>query len=362
MTDAQVSEQSSAAGGMLAFDSATIATYLQTFHIELLLILFLAAYGAFYLRGNSRNQHLAHTYAKALFSSFKNQFAYFGDGKGHLLIQDSPSQYWFYASGRVHFESLAVGIQLKRRMDIVGLLTDEVTAASHDRVVFTAQVSAEAAPKFVLLAGHTKRLAALSQDRGDVASFAGRGPVNSRKLAGLEDLAILCESTAIAEALFEPAGVIDAVAGLLRDGALVSLHISDQPSVAFDAMPKGTPPRLQVTMVMNLIPELRAGQSEAEAITKAATTAGELAIYLVDRIATMDLPANVVSQLAKKRTAVTDGLLHKERQEQSQARRQERIDAQLEQAKSQGGDALEKLENKLKKKEQKKMVKNLKVR
>eukprot|EP01012_Entosiphon_sulcatum_P042451 TRINITY_DN5648_c0_g1_i1.p2 TRINITY_DN5648_c0_g1~~TRINITY_DN5648_c0_g1_i1.p2 ORF type:complete len:368 (+),score=59.76 TRINITY_DN5648_c0_g1_i1:1202-2305(+) len=94
---------------------------------EIVLIALLISYGVNYFIGNRKNEAIARAWVSEFGRVLEEQFAHLGFGgpdkpDGALLLKESASHYFFYASGRTNCDYLLVTLELRQRQDLFSLL------------------------------------------------------------------------------------------------------------------------------------------------------------------------------------------------------------------------------------------------
>jgi hypothetical protein len=80
--------------------------------LELIVISLIILYVAFYYWGKKKNLSIAKAWAFNARKCMESQFAQLGYDKGHLLLENSPEEYAFYASGRQYCRYLYANLQV----------------------------------------------------------------------------------------------------------------------------------------------------------------------------------------------------------------------------------------------------------
>lgn len=107
-----------ASGGRVLTSASTASSVMQSFRLEnfyteIVVLAMFAFYLVNFLVGRNRNNEIAKAWTQANHQLMDSNFSYVGDGKGHLLIKDSQSDYIFYASGRVNCRSLTTKLTVR---------------------------------------------------------------------------------------------------------------------------------------------------------------------------------------------------------------------------------------------------------
>eukprot|EP01029_Cantina_marsupialis_P027595 TRINITY_DN773071_c0_g1_i1.p1 TRINITY_DN773071_c0_g1~~TRINITY_DN773071_c0_g1_i1.p1 ORF type:complete len:414 (+),score=129.68 TRINITY_DN773071_c0_g1_i1:137-1378(+) len=301
-------------------------------------------YVVIYLVGSRKNRNLAQNFIHKFEDLFMNQFAEIGmtAGPGKLLIEESGESYRFLASGRRFCEGLMVHIDLKKRQDLISTVM-EIFMKSEDIVRVEIPMKEEAMKLMTLAIAQKRDIKKLHKDTPDLADLAAA--IQTKKFENTK-LAALCENKEMLETVLTN----KIVAALVANQKLVrKIHISD--AIVSDYMKRFT------TTTKMLVFEF----ALPEDIEQLAPLM-EMALFFIDHIAAIRFSPAVITKSKQKRRLIQERKFkeqHAERTEAAKKRKEEREEKKLESLK--GADKAEYRE-KLKQRQMKKRMNNMKVR
>ncbi|KAJ1978908.1 Coiled-coil domain-containing protein 47 [Dimargaris xerosporica] len=291
---------------------------LTQFLPELGIILVFVLFGVCYLRGARYNRQAAQTIAAALKPYFESQFSYLGNGET-FVMEDDPSSYILYGSGRRHCISATGYLQLLGRHDLLRSVLSWFTYST-DTLELEVTLPAEEIPPFVFGLVPHKDAKSVVTTRYDIVTFTtqtkldiapaaeGASKPRSRKYA------VFSESDDHYDQLLDQAGLHQFLES--PNCALQELFISDQPLNKPESLDQ--PPRRVVQAVIRIDTLPNSCHQPASSLVDTVS----FVFQLVDFVATRcKVRASVTAKLAKARTdAVKD--LTKEEKEMAQERLQ----------------------------------------
>ena len=120
---------------------------LLSMHYEIMMIGILIIFFLTCFIGKSSNLSIANKWLKSNQKFFEDNYAHLGGEReynpknGNLLIKDSYSTYKFFASGRIFLNWMLVNIDLKKRQDLLSMLTSIFLFGEKDKVIYEANLS-----------------------------------------------------------------------------------------------------------------------------------------------------------------------------------------------------------------------------
>ena len=120
---------------------------LLSLHYEIIMMSILIVFFITCFIGKSSNLSIANTWLKNNQKFFEDNYAHLGGEreynpkKGNLLIKDSYSTFKFFASGRIFLNWMLVNIDLKKRQDLLSILTSIFLFGEKDKVIYEANLS-----------------------------------------------------------------------------------------------------------------------------------------------------------------------------------------------------------------------------
>ena len=115
--------------------------FFMKYSYEICMMLLLAIYIIYAYFGVKINKKIAESWLEKNKSFFEENYAHLGGEREYnpnqlTLIKDSYNDYKFFASGRVYLSWLLVDIYLKRRQDLISILSQIFLFNERDRIMY----------------------------------------------------------------------------------------------------------------------------------------------------------------------------------------------------------------------------------
>ncbi|KAI9025422.1 hypothetical protein DFJ74DRAFT_664289 [Hyaloraphidium curvatum] len=286
------------------------------FRLDGLFLLLIVAYYAVSYLGARRNDEIAKRWYKATAAAWEAQFAQLGNGEGHKLMRDGPSNTMFYATGRDAVRRMYGFFKLLPRNDPLLYIYRTMWLRQNDLLVLDFELDPDAADGFVWALLHKRvsdsyvRSKAIDGKllRADLALPRPRSHNNlpREQLIQLTEAPEFSDAAlsdpnflALLRAVVEPAGAAAAPGGVW----LEELSYSDVPREAVettDAFERDSVKRL--TLTLRLPPGL-VSRDATDAEAAALRSLASLALAAVDLLAASRgaLPADTRAKIKKSR-------------------------------------------------------------
>ena len=312
----------------------------QNFPYELAALVFIVLYVVNLFIGRARNAAIAlqwHDATRDLFASQFSALSAFADGSGAgaTFLKDSHSCFKFYASGRRHCAGMLATLELRARQCLFASALALLDPSSA-RDAVTLEFPLDELEPLVLCLARKRDEARLRRALPDLDLYVtSKAGATSKALtaalaagAGKQGSASASASATtlpFAHTLMVDAGGAELDGGALLDervcAALIKhaelfafVHVSDQhipdlqnfgggsAAAATDATAAASmsPPRKMLRVKMYLPADLSAASSAASGLLKLT----EMALYLLDRVATVQLPLPALNRAREARAAV----------------------------------------------------------
>lgn len=281
----------------------------EDFYPEIGILVLFALYGINFWIGKGKNFDIATAWLSATIEHFQNNFSYLGDGKGHLLIKDSQSDYIFYASGRVHCKKLLARIELRKRHDLASVVQDMVLP-TYDKILIEVEMNDKDQDNFVFGIVKKKLATAAKKERYDLTTFSKT--IENHKLSN--NFVIFSEFQELLETVLRKP-ILDKIEENME--YIDSIFISDQPLIKPTDIKQKAP---KTICFVFRIPDLKDMQ-KAQSLQELVTT-------IIDNVPVLSKEAR--SKSDKSRIAAEETLLkltHAERQEAAQNRKAQKLES-----------------------------------
>lgn len=151
----------------------------DAYHVEMLMILALIAYGINYFIGRTKNRNIAQNWFAAHKQVLEENFCLVGDDGGSdrekalkgygNLITESDSIYTLWCSGRTCCEGMLTELKLIKRQDLVSLALGLLRPTT-DSITFKIDLS-DISDLFVFCAANRRTGSKLFKEMNDLVSF-----------------------------------------------------------------------------------------------------------------------------------------------------------------------------------------------
>ncbi|XP_002160445.1 PAT complex subunit CCDC47 isoform X1 [Hydra vulgaris] len=302
----------------------------QAFYFEILTMIGIIVYAANFYTGKTKNSKLATAWFKAHKPLLEQHFSIVGDDgmskepQSGVLVKESESVYTLWCTGRQYCEGMLVELRLLKRHDIVSIIS-QMMRPRPEIVKITVYMDDEDMDNFVFSLLPKKQASKYHKDLQDLAFFCGEKKSADRY--ELPNFSILSESGEVSDFVLSTQ-----VCNVIKkyENCFESLHFSDQfvGQKKEDGDEEGTAKLKKPKKVLIFefkIPGNGRTRSEDMAATEGLV---KMVLLMIDRVKGFRLSQQARLKSDKKRREVEQNFLkqqHSQRQEASQARREEKL-------------------------------------
>jgi len=141
--------------------------------VEICFLSLLIIYLAVYITGKSKNEKMAKEWLISTYKIWKENFAELGIDDASTLVRDGNHEFWYYATGRRHCESVFTRVKLYPRQDIISILYS-LYKPTYDKIVMEAVLNKDESDDFVFALLDRKMENDIKKKRYDLKSFPRR--------------------------------------------------------------------------------------------------------------------------------------------------------------------------------------------
>nr|CAG4640984.1 EOG090X08PA [Eulimnadia texana] len=300
----------------------------ESYYMELLILSGLFVYFLNFFMGRSKNQKIAEIWYDTFKSLLEENFALVGDdGKiensNPGLMKESENVHLLWCSGRSGCEGMLVELRLKKRQDLISVLSG-FFRPQQDKVVVKIFMNEDEMDTYVMCLGQKKSATKLVKELADLSVFSPEK--KSVEKFGLPSNFVLLNEIGEAASSLLDTRVCSTVNKFPE--LFDSIHISDQysgPKLPEDTAPSKMPD-VEKVLIFTFNLTTGGGKSLQDAV-EAQRSAMQLVFYMVERVKRFRLSKEGKVKAEKNRQKVEEAFLkstHMARAEAAAARREER--------------------------------------
>jgi len=343
---------------------------LQNPIVEICLFTILGLYLIAFYIGKVKNEKIAKEWLISTYKIWKENFAELGIEEASTLVRDGNHEFWYYATGRKHCQSVFTRVQLCPRQDII-LTVRNLFKPTYDRIVMEAVLNKSESDDFVFALMDRKKEAEIKKKRYDLKNFPRRYKGNNAPsslhytvLTDAYDFASrFFDATFVKHALQLSLGELDNPVCKKNTPWIESIIITDQPTsepdiekILSDDPP--LPPNKTLTVTARIPSDFDKKTDDMEAVVVELT---ELVIRIIDFIGEHGTVDNDTrNKLKKARDQAKANITHKieeKNKEELTKKKLEQKRARAKEINNMSPEKQRKYEEKLRKQELKKNLK-----
>ena len=179
--------------------------YLLKYFYEIIMFAFIILFIINVFIGKRKNYNISKLWLKSNLDFFTNNYAHIGADRefntkiSEPLIYDSYNNYKFFASGRVYINWMLVDINLKKRQDLVTLLSNIFIFSEKDKITYEATISPSNELPCIFCICKKKEAKNLKKSFKEIDSFT----IATYPSFLDENLVLLCENNEMMETMFK---------------------------------------------------------------------------------------------------------------------------------------------------------------
>jgi hypothetical protein len=179
--------------------------YFLKYFYEIIMFAFIILFIINVFIGKRKNYNISKLWLKSNLDFFTNNYAHIGADRefntkiSEPLIYDSYNNYKFFASGRVYINWMLVDINLKKRQDLVTLLSNIFIFSEKDKITYEATISPSNELPCIFCICKKKEAKNLKKSFKEIDSFT----IATYPSFLDENLVLLCENNEIMETMFK---------------------------------------------------------------------------------------------------------------------------------------------------------------
>jgi hypothetical protein len=179
--------------------------YLLKYFYEIIVFAFIILFIINVFIGKRKNYNISKLWLKSNLDFFTNNYAHIGADRefntkiSEPLIYDSYNNYKFFASGRVYINWMLVDINLKKRQDLVTLLSNIFIFSEKDKITYEATISPSNELPCIFCICKKKEAKNLKKSFKEIDSFT----IATYPSFLDENLVLLCENNEMMETMFK---------------------------------------------------------------------------------------------------------------------------------------------------------------
>ncbi|ORY14978.1 DUF1682-domain-containing protein [Neocallimastix californiae] len=266
---------------------------LQNPVVEICLFSFLAVYLIVFYFGKVKNEKIAKEWLISTYKIWKENFAELGIDDASTLVRDGNHEFWYYATGRKHCQSVFTRVKLCPRQDIISIVRN-FYQPTFDKIVMEVVLNKNESDDFVFALMARKMEAEIKKKRYDLKNFPRRykgnnapNPLDYTVLTDAFDFASrFFDNTYVKHALQLSLGELDNPICKRNNPWIESIIITDQPTtepdidkILSDEPP--LPPNKTLTITARIPSDFDKKNDDMEAVVVELT---ELVIRIIDFI------------------------------------------------------------------------------
>jgi len=343
---------------------------LQNPVVEICLFSVLAVYLIVFYFGKVKNEKIAKEWLISTYKIWKENFAELGIDDASTLVRDGNHEFWYYATGRKHCQSVFTRVQLCPRQDII-LTVRNFFKPTTDKIVMEAVLNKNESDDFVFALMARKMEVEIKKKRYDLKSFPRRykgnnapNPLDYTVLTDAFDFASrFFDNTYVKHALQLSLGELDNPVCKRNNPWIESIIITDQPTTEPDidkilSEEPPLPPNKTLTITARIPSNFDRKNDDMEAVVVELT---ELIIRIIDFIGEHGRVDNDTRNKLKKsrdqaKAAITHKIEEKNKEELSKKKLEQKR-ARANEIQNMSPEKQRKYEEKLRKQELKKSLK-----
>ncbi|ORX48144.1 DUF1682-domain-containing protein [Piromyces finnis] len=141
--------------------------------IEICLFSALIVYLVVFYIGKVKNEKIAKEWLITTYKIWKENFAELGIDDASTLVRDGNHEFWYYATGRKHCQSVFTRVKLCPRQDIIATLLN-IHKPTYDKIVMEAVLNKNESDDFIFALMDRKKEAEIKKKRYDLKNFPRR--------------------------------------------------------------------------------------------------------------------------------------------------------------------------------------------
>jgi len=343
---------------------------LQNPIVEICLCSILVVYLTVYYIGKVKNEKIAKEWLISTYKIWKENFASLGIEDASTLVRDGNHEFWYYATGRKHCQSVFTRVQLCPRQDII-LTIRNLFKPTTDKIVMEAVLNKNESDDFVFALMDRKKEVEIKKKRYDLKNFPRRykgnnapNPLDYTVLTDAFDFATrFFDNPHIKHALQLSLGELDNPVCKSNNPWIESIIITDQPTAEPDidkilSEEPPLPPNKTLTITARIPSDFDKKNDDMEAVVLELT---ELIIRIIDFIGEHGKVDNDTrNKLKKSRDQAKAAITHKieeRNKEELTKKKLEQKRARAKEINNMSPEKQRKYEEKLRKQELKKSLK-----
>ena len=179
--------------------------YLLKYFYEIIMFAFIILFIINVFIGKRKNYNISKLWLKSNLDFFTNNYAHIGADRefntkiSEPLIYDSYNNYKFFASGRVYINWMLVDINLKKRQDLVTILSNIFIFSEKDKITYEATISPSNELPCIFCICKKKEAKNLKKSFKEIDSFT----IATYPSFLDENLVLLCENNEMMETMFK---------------------------------------------------------------------------------------------------------------------------------------------------------------
>jgi len=338
--------------------------------VEICLFSVLAVYLIVFYIGKIKNEKIAKEWLISTYKIWKENFAELGIDDASTLVRDGNHEFWYYATGRKHCQSVFTRVKLCPRQDIISIVRN-FYQPTFDKIVMEVVLNKNESDDFVFALMARKMEAEIKKKRYDLKNFPRRykgnnapNPLDYTVLTDAFDFASrFFDNTYVKHALQLSLGELDNPICKRNNPWIESIIITDQPTtepdidkILSDEPP--LPPNKTLTITARIPSDFDKKNDDMEAVVVELT---ELVIRIIDFIGEHGKVDNDTrNKLKKSRDQAKATITHKieeKNKEELSKKKLEQKRARASEIQNMSPEKQRKYEEKLRKQELKKELK-----
>jgi len=339
--------------------------------VEICLFSVLIVYLVVYFIGKIKNEKIAKEWLISTYKIWKDNFAELGiEEASNTLVRDGNHEFWYYATGRKHCQSVFTRVKLRPRQDIISTLLS-INKPVYDKFVMEAVLNKNESDDFVFALMDRKLEANIKKNRYDLKNFTRRYKGNNAPdqfyytvITDAFDFATrFFDNTFVKHALQLSLGELDNPVCKRNNPWIESIIITDQPTAEPDidkilSDDPPLPPNKTLTVTVRIPSGFDRKTDDMEALVVELT---ELVIRIIDFIGEHGKVDNDTrNKLKKARDNAKAAITHKieeRNKEELNKKKLEQKRARAAEVNKMSPEKQKKYEEKLRKQELKKSLK-----
>ena len=179
--------------------------YLLKYFYEIIMFAFIILFIINVFIGKRKNYNISKLWLNSNLDFFTNNYAHIGADRefntkiSEPLIYDSYNNYKFFASGRVYINWMLVDINLKKRQDLVTILSNIFIFSEKDKITYEATISPSNELPCIFCICKKKEAKNLKKSFKEIDSFT----IATYPSFLDENLVLLCENNEMMETMFK---------------------------------------------------------------------------------------------------------------------------------------------------------------